>query len=271
MKLRMQTASTLAVLMLVAAACSDSSTTSTTGGETADTTAPPPTTAVVTTTTTVTTTQPSAITEAPTTTTTEPVPTTTGLPGEPFDHPFFMEGDVLGVIGVASDDVLNVRSAPGIDQEIVARLDPLAESVVVIGPSRALSASQWIEVRVNGTNGWVNSGFLAYIGLTDDITAGVSSQLGEFPQAESMIDLGAMVAATRASEDPPSTISVTSGPTPGDLGKIIYDVVGLGDDAQLGERVHVFGRPLDGGGFELVSVEGTALCSRAVTPDGLCV
>lgn len=215
-------------------------------------------------------------TASPTTTeastTTEPAPTTTDLPGEPTEHFFFRQGDVLGVIGVASTDVLNVRAAPGIDQEIVARLDPLAQDIVVTGPARSLPASLWIEVEFIGGRGWVNSGFLAYIGLTDDVTAQVVNQLGEIPRAETMLDLGALVAATRASEDPPSTITVSAGPLVVDLGEVTYDVVGLGDDAQLGERLHVFGRPLESGeGFELKSVEATALCGRSVTPDGLCV
>jgi hypothetical protein len=260
-------------VLLVVAGCSDSATT-TNASPGVTTTTPtsiaPTTDPASTTTATVQTTVPPSITRA--STTTEPESTTTDLPGEPTEHFFFKQGDVLGVIGVASTDVLNVRAAPGIDQEIVARLDPLAQGIVVTGPARSLSASLWIEVEFTGGRGWVNSGFLAYIGLTNDVTAQVVNQLGEIPRAETMLDLGALVATTRASEDPPSTITVSAGPLVGDLGEVTYDVVGLGDDSVLGERLHVFGQPLvSGEGFELKSVEGTALCGRAVTSDGLCV
>lgn len=263
----------VAAIALAIAACSDasSSTTAVAGGTTVAATAAPTTTAPATTS------APTATTTSPTTTeastTTEPAPTTTGLAGEPFEHPFFAVGDVLAVIGVPFDDVLNVRAAPGIDQEIVARLDPLADDVVAMGSARSLPASIWVEVDVSGTRGWVNSGFLAYIGLTDDVTSWVTNDLGFLPQAENLLDLGALVAATRASEDPPSTITLTEAPfVSGDIGEVTYDIVGLGDDAQFGERVRVFGRLLGiGEGFELKSVEGTALCGRSVTPDGLCV
>src|SRR5687767_1075984 len=47
---------------------------------------------------------------------------TTELAGEPSDiGP--AEGDVLGVVGVAHDDVLNVRSGPGAAQKVIATLE----------------------------------------------------------------------------------------------------------------------------------------------------
>jgi len=57
----------------------------------------------------------------------------------------------------------------------------------------------------------------------------------------------------------------------GDLGDTTYDVIGLGDDAQLGWRLHVFGTPSESGeGFFLKSIERTLLCGRGVS-DGFCV
>lgn len=276
MKQVMHAVSVVVALMLMIAACSDSSTTTTAAlAQTpASSTIVAPTTesAATPTTSASSTTQAPATTQAPTTT--QPAPTTTDLPGEPTEHFFFKQGDQLGVIGVAYDDVLNVRAAPGIDQEIVARLDPLAQDIVVTGPARSLPASIWIEVEVIGASGWVNSAFLAYIGPTLDVTSQVIADLGEIPRAKTMLDLGGMVAATRTSRDEEvtSTIIVTAAPTVGDLGEVTYDVLGLLDDAQAGERLHVFGRPLDGGeGFELKTVEGTQLCYRGGSPEEFCV
>lgn len=176
------------------------------------------------------------------------------------------------MVGVPFDDVLNVRAAPGADQRVVARLDPLADDVVATSSARQLTGSIWYEVTVEGVAGWANSSFVAWLGGTDDATTQVIEALGERPSAPTMLDLGRVVAEARASDEPPSRITVTVAPTTGDLGEVTYDVVGLGDDATLGERLHVFGRPLDGGqGFSLASVESRLLCARGATDDGLCV
>jgi hypothetical protein len=75
-----------------------------------------------------------------------------------------------------------------------------------------------------------------------------------------------------SSDDPPSRIVMSVAPTVGDLGEVTYDVVGLGDDALGGVRLHVFGDPAEGGeGFVLSNVERTFICSRGVTDDGFCV
>jgi len=244
----------LVVLAMIAAACSSD------GADTAT-----ETTAESSTSSTTTTTQPTSTTE-PTTT------TTTTLAGEPFDiGP--RAGDVLAVIGVAHDDTLHLRAGPGTDQAILAELDPLEDGVVAIGNARLLPASIWFEVEFEGTTGWVGSSFIGVLGSTDDLTSAVVSQLGEIPVAETMLELGRIVADSQASTDPVSSIRMSVAPTVGDLGEVTYDVVGLGDDSQRGIRLHVFGAPTDGGeGFSLMSVEATTLCdpARGATADGLC-
>ena len=65
---------------------------------------------------------------------------------------------------------------------------------------------------------------------------------------------------------------MTDGPNVGDLGEITLDVIGMGDDSILGERLHVFGDPDPGGeSFTMRTVERTLLCARGVGDDGLCV
>ena len=239
-----------AVVALAVAACgggADTADTTTTGSE--------PTT---------------TITAAPPTTSTTTPPPTTTLPGDPIDiGP--SAGDVLAVIGVAHDDVLNVRAAPGTDQAIVVELEPLADDVVAVGNSRSLPRSIWFEVDVDGVTGWSSSSFLGYLGQTTDETASIIDLLGETPEAETMTDLGRVVAEALASDEPPSRIVMTVSPTVGDLGEVTYDLVGLGDDALRGFRLHVFGTPSESGeGFVLRSVEQTLLCGRGVNA-GLCV
>lgn len=207
------------------------------------------------------------------TTTAAPSTTTGDLPGDEVDF-FFQEGDVIAVIGVESDDVLNVRSGPGVGSPIVAELEPTADDVVANGHTRSLDDNSfWTEVTVDDTVGWASVIYLAYLGLTDDITSQVvDANGGDVPAAETMLDLGMLVAGTRAStEEPVSAVTVTVDPTVGDLGEITIDVVGLGDDAIRGERLHVFGTPDDSGdGFSLMSVERTVLCSRGASDEGFC-
>jgi hypothetical protein len=219
-----------------------------------------------------------SVADPPTSVTSGPPPsasTTPGvpdadLPGEPVDFGPGA-GVVVAVIGVEHDDVLNVRSLPGADQAIVGEAEPLADDLVATGRHRDIGESFWFEVTRAGVTGWVNASFVAYLGSVDDITSQIVAEVG-MVGAETMLDLGELVAATRASDEPPSRITVTVAPTVGDLGEITLDVVGLGDDAITGERLHVFGTPeASGEGFSLRSVEAQLLCSRGVTTDDLCI
>lgn len=210
--------------------------------------------------------------------TTTPATTVAGteLPGEPFDLGYPRAGDRLGVVGVAHDDVLNVRALPGANQPIVGTLDPLADDVTTTGRLRHLPAENniWAEIEHGAGVGWVNAYYLAYLGAADDWThQAVENNGGRTPTAASMEALGDTVTAVFGQHDRSEgshTVQVTAA-TVGDLGEITYDVIGFLDDAQVGLRLHVFGAPLPGGGFSLASVEAVGLCGRGVTADGACV
>lgn len=250
-----------AVLVLLSAGCGDDN-------ETTSTSTPSSTTTTV--------------TPSPTTTATtpplEPTPTTpmpeSDLPGEAFSRTP-VPGSTLAVVGVAFDDVLNVRRGPGIDHDIVEDLDPTATDVEAVGRARLLTDSIWWEVRTtDGVVGWVNSRYTAVIGPTDDVTSRVTSALGETPSGRTMEELGEIVADVLSGDpDVPSTVTLTVPATAGDLGEITYDLLGLGDDAVSGLRLHVFGTPGEPNEFTLKSVESTDLCdsTRGVDePSGLC-
>lgn len=184
------------------------------------------------------------------------------LAGEPFEGPP-VNGmpAMLDVIGVAAGDVLNVRAAPGVDADVVATLAPLATDVAATGAARLLPGSIWVEVEVDGTTGWANSSFLAFIGSTDDITSRLLGEVDSRPSAPSLEELAAEVAALVASQDPPSEVVISDGPHVGDLGEVTVDVIGLGDDAERGLRLVVFATEGDGA-FTLRTVEATSLCGR---------
>ena len=214
-----------------------------------------------------------------TTTIAPPVTVTTMSPvtepiGESYDFwvPVPSEGAILGVVGVRHDDMLNVRSGPGVTFAVIATLEPTQMGIAGTGEGWQLpSGSAWWKVEADGVAGWANQQFLSRLGDADDLTSFVVTRLGGIPVAETMLDLGLIVANTFADVDSGSNVLVSVAPTVVDLGEVTYDVVGLGDDSVGGYRLHIFGQPTDsGGGFSLMAVEATTMCQRAVS-SGLCV
>lgn len=250
------------VAVLLVAACSPADTSG-------DSSVPSTTATTVPTATTTTEVQGTTTSTSDETTTSGP-DTTTTLPGEPVDlGP--VRGAILWVVGVAHDDVLNLREAPGADQPILDGIPPTYDGVLALGETRSLPAF-WTRVEFGGTIGWVNLAYVAYGGATSDTTSSIVAEAGGSLEAATMTELGQAVAGFVASEEPPSDIVLVVPESVGDLGEITYDVIGIGDDSVLGFRLHVFGEPI-ASGFSLKSIESTVLChpTRGVTDDGLCV
>lgn len=246
----------LALLVtVVAASCgsSDETTTSAADGVASSTTASSTTTTTI----------------AETTTITVPETTTSStLAGTSIDF-FPQTGDELVVVGVAHDDVLNVRVGPGIFNDIVDTLDPTG-STTATGKARDLGQAIWVEHDTGDAVGWSNVFFLAFAGATEDATAEIAGELGA-GTATSMEELGLIVAATQASQEPSSRIVMSVAPTEETPAEVTIDVIGLGDDSVYGFRLHVFGEIAPEATMSLLAVERTVLCSRGVTSDGLCV
>lgn len=192
--------------------------------------------------------------------------------GDPYEGPPIVAGAALAVIGVEADDVLNVRAAPGTDQDIVATLDPHAEGFTATGEGRTLPGTIWVEIDTGDVTGWVSSVYIAHTGATNDITSQIVDAHGSTPSAETLSELAQIVAGHRATEDPASTIVISSGPELGDLGEVTVDVVGFGDDSVRAERLVIFATADEGGeSFTIRSVEATTFCGRGVTDDDLCI
>lgn len=251
-------------LLLVLAGCSPDA-----GGSTTTTEPDTTTTADVTTTTTSGTT---SSTQAETTTSSSgtrvPIPDDE-LPGDVWTD-FVIPDIPKAVVGVEHDDVLNVRAGPGVSYDVVGTYSPTEETVIQTGRARIFPGSLWVEVSLPDGPGWVNNFYLGYKGPTDDLTSLVVTRLGKIPTAASMDELGSIVAQELASDDPPSTVTLTVPATVGDVGEVTYDVVGLGDDAAWAWRLLVFGQKDNGSGFSLMSIEATEYCLRGLSPDGLC-
>ena len=194
------------------------------------------------------------------------------LPGEVIDI-FPYEGAEMAVVGVEADDVLNVRAGPAVDFDIVTTLDPTSDGeAIATGTNRQLeSGSIWAELEIGDVTGWANTAFLLQSGGVDDATAELYPTPADRPSAETLNDLAQIVAQDVASEEPPSEITIVDGPSVGDLGEVTVDVIGLGDDAIGGYRLHIFAEEEGSDSFVLRTVERTVLCSRGVDDAGLCV
>lgn len=68
--------------------------------------------------------------------------------------------DTYVVTGVAHDDVLNVRSGPGVQYTVVETLMPGQCGVLLTGRRNGV----WVEIRGGQLTGWVNRSFLTFQG-----------------------------------------------------------------------------------------------------------
>lgn len=64
------------------------------------------------------------------------------------------------VVFVESDDVLNVRSGPGVAFGIVGTLPPTADNIQITGDGQMVSGSTWVPIQRGLLTGWVNGRFL---------------------------------------------------------------------------------------------------------------
>lgn len=76
-------------------------------------------------------------------------------------------GDIRRVVLVPINDVLNVRLAAGVDNELIGMLAPGA-IVGLTGPQTDVAGSTWFELVTPAGAGWVNSHFLAEVVDDDD-------------------------------------------------------------------------------------------------------
>lgn len=209
--------------------------------------------------------------DAGATSTTSTTASPAALPGEPVDI-FPHSGATLAVVGVAADVVLDVRAGPGTDFDVVFTAEPTAQDLTATGSNRQLpGGSIWAEIEVDGTTGWADTAFLLQPGEVSDETSTLYPTPADRPTAETLTQLAELVADEVASAEPASEVTIVDGPTEGDLGEVTVDVVGLGDDALGGLRLHLFAEEdARGESWTLRTVEQQLLCLRGVE-DGRCV
>ncbi|MEW5986092.1 MAG: SH3 domain-containing protein [Chloroflexota bacterium] len=114
---------------------------------------------------------PPAVTTLPTNTATAaPTQTATLIPSpSPTVRP-----TTYNVIYVTADDVLNVRTGPGADNEVAGELPPDAQGIEITGPGQTVEGHVWTPITAGSLSGWVNSFY-----LTEAITGGEFCQDGD--------------------------------------------------------------------------------------------
>ena len=93
-----------------------------------------------------------------------PLPTFT-----PITQPTFGGStDMYAVINVLADDVLNIRSGPGVENPAIGTLQPGAANVTRTGKTSSVGDDLWVEIQnPGGGTGWVNADFLTeYVALS---------------------------------------------------------------------------------------------------------
>lgn len=209
-----------------------------------------------------TTTTVSPTTTAPTTTSTSTAPTTTVAPDRLDVGP--PAGAELVPVSVPVGETVSIFAEPSSGSEVVAALS-LGDRVTAAGWIVVAGNEAFFEVILEGATVFAPVAHFASLGVTDDVTSSVVSYLGGIPTSDTIEGLVEQVVSARGGG--PHT--VVEGPSVGDLGTVLVDLVGFQDDAVMGERLHIFAA-FEGGAWGLKSVEATTLCSRGTDPAGFC-
>ncbi len=190
---------------------------------------------------------------------------------------FASPGDIFAVVGMDYQDLdtggtLPVLNAPASGDPALHQLANDREDIVTTGLACLLETSGlWYEITADGVTGWVDAYNLGYLGRTDDPTAEIVADLGSIPFG-SVISVIGDVVTHFASVEPPTVVTRQGEYTFGDLIEGTIDLIGFGDDAVKGWRLHFFLlEDEDSSNVGLMTVERTSICLRDVTDDGLCV
>lgn len=224
------------------------------------------------------------------------------LPADPTEMYFSAEGEEVGIVGLSSDQSVEILSAPDVSPfvdapelgaEILGEAGPL-DTLVLAGREQHLqqldevdagpdgAPVMWAEVQLGEGYGWVPVSDLSYFGGTRDITAEFQDRVPAAEDPNVLAEGVAMRAAIRAETrevpeevadgaDAEISTEWTVVSTPEGSGEDFYriDITGLRDDAGTGERLHVH-MDQEGAGYQVTTIESTPLCSRGVTDDGGC-
>lgn len=174
------------------------------------------------------------------------------------------------VIGASAQQSHEIRALPGDNQPLLGVTAPGA-SVGFFGDVFATEdGTVWYRVRYESFQGWIKPQ-VGYRGIATDVTEQAKAAIGAdtpYPSAEALATAIGDVFAS-ATGAPEATIVSKTEIESQSLSTVTVDILGLPDDAQLGYRISI---SADGrtGQWLTESVLQFPLCSRGVTPTGIC-
>lgn len=144
-------------------------------------------------------------TPAPSTTASEPpAPTTTATPASTTTAGPQIVADpsltdrLWAVVLVGGDDVLNVRTGPGVGSSKLTSFNAAQTGIVLTGNTAVVDGGTWVEVETEDAKGWVNKFYLAeqWASFEVDVQWNMQTPLDEFgAAAASLGGLGDAVSA----------------------------------------------------------------------------
>ena len=167
-------------------------------------------------------------------------------------------GDLLAVIGAVEGVTHWLVAFPDGLGDVERELDPLDTGLEALDRAWEVDGVLWELMLFDEREGYFPRSMLAFIGEPEDVTeqfTGVSSS--------SMEELGVEIAGEIEATE---MILVAE---PGAL-EVVYDVVGLEDDAVAGYRIRVVAVE-SSSGYAPELVERTLLCARGIDDTGLCL
>lgn len=196
-----------------------------------------------------------------------------------------LEGYFVDVPVDDPDGGLNMRDGAGPTATVINTF-PRGNELITRGECEVVAGRDWwlVATTDGSQDGWVAARFLSDEPLSqlDDFTPGVADPINDTDNvgvsAETLDELVELIAQSYGFDENLSVFEVAE-PTAADAvgGEASYQLTGLGDDSVNGYMLDLsfsFDREEDGGeitGYTATRVTASALCTRAVSDDGLCV
>lgn len=193
------------------------------------------------------------------------------VPGMPIDGFYDEPGDWVGVAGLAPWEApLEARAEPFEGAEVVGELDSTDAMILAgrqIGHPTFPEEDHWAEVKLADGYAWVPTQHLLFFGAYEDMTDDYIDDVGEYPTeyqaAEAVVDT-----VTDGVDGKEGQIITT----PEGTGEAFYraDITGVPDTSIAGNRIFFWIEEAEAG-YTVKKIDGTTLCRRGVSEEGLCV
>lgn len=197
-----------------------------------------------------------------------PVPAPT-IPGEVIEVPVQEVAAQTVLIGVSADDTVDLHALPGLDQPLAGDITPGTPIEPLGNAFMTDDGLTWWQVRAGDLQGWIQPN-IAYQGVSEDVTdRAIELTIADPFYPTSQVAINNISKAFAADEGAPEIVTVDLNETPGRGGTYTVDLLGFEDDSQIGYRLVITLRE-EVDSWTPISVLQYPLCSRGVSPNGLC-